>query len=431
MDRSSSSSLFYRANKVIPGGVNSPVRAFKSVGGNPVFITRGTGSRIIDVDGNEYIDYVCSWGPLILGHAHPAVVEAIIRAASDGTTFGTATAAEVELAELIVDAVPSIEMVRLVNSGTEALMSAVRLARAFTGREKIIKFEGCYHGHADHLLAKAGSGIATFSLPDSAGVPKEATSNTIVIPYNDISTFIDTITKYGNETACVIVEPVAGNMGVVKPAEGFLHTLRTECDRYGILLIFDEVITGFRVSYGGAQQLYGIIPDITTLGKIIGGGLPVGAYGGRREIMEMMAPLGPVYQAGTLSGNPIAVAAGIATLNQIRNSSFYLELERKAATLEKKLKDAATISDIQLQINRVGSMMTTFFANGEIFDYCTAKTSDISLFAKYFTEMLNRGIYLAPSQFEAYFVSAAHTDEDITKTASAAAEALTMLKTVS
>ena len=427
MNSSRSKELFAKAAKLIPGGVNSPVRAFKSVGSEPIFIKSGKGSRVYDEDGNSYIDYVGSWGPLILGHADSQVIDAICRAAADGATFGASTAGEVELAEMIVDAISSIEMVRLVNSGTEAVMSAIRLARGYTGRNKIIKCEGCYHGHSDGLLAKAGSGIATLGVPDSAGVPPGTTQDTIIVPYNNLDAVEQTMRAAADEVACVIVEPIAGNMGVVVPKSGYLSGLRALCDKYGALLIFDEVITGFRVAYGGAQALLGVTPDLTTLGKIIGGGLPVGAYGGRREIMECVAPAGSVYQAGTLSGNPIAVSAGIATLKRLQTTGFYEELGLKAKSLADGLMEAARQADISVQGNRVESMMTLFFTNVTVIDYASAKTSDTNIYARYFMQMLQRGVYLAPSQFEAAFVSAAHSMDDIEATIAAAAESMRSL----
>lgn len=422
MDFSHSGELFDRARRVIPGGVNSPVRAFRSVGGQPFFVRRGEGSRIYDEDDNSFVDYVCSWGPLILGHAHPAITSAISSAARLGTTFGAATALEVELAEMIVEAVPSIEMVRLVNSGTEALMSAIRLARGYTGRDKVIKFEGCYHGHSDSLLAKAGSGIATFGLPDSAGVPASLTSDTIVLSYNDIESLKRAMAASGDQIACVVLEPVAGNMGVVPPQKGYLAGVRSLCDRYGVLLVFDEVITGFRLAYGGAQELYGVTPDLTALGKIIGGGLPVGAYGGRRDIMEHVAPIGPVYQAGTLSGNPLAVSAGIATLRLLKDHRAYCALADSAERLRTGLASAADEAGVSVEINSVGSMMTVFFSDEPVWDYGSAKKSDTQRYARFFGDMLARGVYLAPSQFEAAFVSTAHSHQDIDLTVRAAAE---------
>ena len=427
MNSSRSKELFAKAAKLIPGGVNSPVRAFKSVGSEPIFFKSGKGSRIYDEDGNSYIDYVGSWGPLILGHADSQVIDAICRAAADGATFGASTAGEVELAEMIVDAISSIEMVRLVNSGTEAVMSAIRLARGYTGRNKIIKCEGCYHGHSDGLLAKAGSGIATLGVPDSAGVPPGTTQDTIIVPYNNLDAVEQTIRAIADEVACIIVEPIAGNMGVVVPKSGYLSGLRALCDKYGALLIFDEVITGFRVAYGGTQALLGVTPDLTTLGKIIGGGLPVGAYGGRREIMECVAPAGSVYQAGTLSGNPIAVSAGIATLKRLQTTGFYEELGLKAKALADGLMEAARQADISVQGNRGESMMTLFFTNVPVIDYASAKTSDTNIYARYFMQMLQRGVYLAPSQFEAAFVSAAHSMDDIEATIAAAAESMRSL----
>lgn len=428
MDFSHSEELFARAQRVIPGGVNSPVRAFKSVGGKPVFIRRGEGSRVYDEDGNCFIDYVCSWGPLILGHAYPEVVEAIRRAAADGTTFGASTALEVEMAEMIVEAVPSVEMVRLVSSGTEALMSAIRVARGYTGRSKVIKFEGCYHGHSDGLLAKAGSGVATLGIPDSAGVPAGVTSDTVTLPYNDLDAVAEAMQRIGGDVACVVIEPIAGNMGVIPPKPGYLAGLRALCNQFGAVLLFDEVITGFRVAYGGAQELYGVTPDLTTLGKIIGGGLPVGAYGGKREIMECVAPLGPVYQAGTLSGNPLAVSAGIATLKALQKPGLYEDLQHKADALSNGLLDAAKQAGVSVQLNSVGSMMTLFFTENEVVDYASAKRSDTARYARYFSEMLNRGIYLAPSQFEAAFVSTALSQEDIDTTINAAREAMRELE---
>lgn len=423
MDFSKSEELYTKAVRLIPGGVNSPVRAFKSVGGRPVFIKRGQGCRMYDEDGNSFIDYVCSWGPLILGHAHPAIVEAVCKAAQDGTSFGASTACEVELAEMIVDAVPSVEMVRLVSSGTEALMSAIRVARGYTGRSKVTKFEGCYHGHSDALLAKAGSGLATFGLPDSAGVPESITADTITIPYNDLDAASSVLQTAGDQIACMVIEPVAGNMGVVPPKDGYLAGLRELCDRHDIVLIFDEVITGFRVAYGGAQSLYGVTPDMTTLGKIIGGGLPMGAYGGRREIMEQVAPVGPVYQAGTLSGNPIAVAAGIAMLRELQQPGLYDELERRSSALESGITGAARDAGVTVTCNRIGSMMTFFNTSSAVTDYVSAKTSSTKAYAAFFRAMLERGVYLAPSQFEAAFISSAHTDDDIDSTVRAAEEA--------
>lgn len=427
MDTRRSEELFDRAQRYIPGGVNSPVRAFKAVGGGPVLIDRGHGAYVWDVDDNKYLDYVGSWGPLILGHAHPLVVDAIERAARRGTTFGATTEGEIELAEMIVNAVPSVEMVRLVSSGTEAVMSAIRLARGFTGRDKIVKFEGGYHGHADALLAKAGSGVATFGLPDSAGVPKAMTSDTLVLPYNDIDAVRMLLETMGKEIACVVIEPVAGNMGVVIPKPNYLADLRELTHKYGVMLIFDEVITGFRLAYGGAQELYGVLPDLTTMGKIIGGGLPMGAYGGRREIMEKVAPIGPVYQAGTLSGNPLAVAAGIQTLRILRDENPYPALEEKTRRLADELADVAGNCGMDMEVNQIGSMMTAFFTAEAVDDYATAKTSDTQKYAAFFRAMLEQGIYLAPSQFEAAFVSTAHTDDDIGRTIEAAKNALASL----
>ena len=431
MDTSRSGELFEEARRYIPGGVNSPVRAFKAVGGGPLFIDRGKGAYVWDVDDNKFIDYVASWGPLILGHAHPFVVQAIEKAAERGTTFGATTEREIELAKMIVEAVPSVEMVRLVSSGTEAVMSAIRLARGFTGRDKIVKFEGGYHGHTDALLAKAGSGMATFGLPDSAGVPKAMTSDTLVVPYNDIDGVRNLFETMGKEIACVIIEPVAGNMGVVLPEPSFLPDLRELTHKYGIVLIFDEVITGFRLAYGGAQEIYGVIPDMTTLGKIIGGGLPVGAYGGKTEIMEKVAPLGPVYQAGTLSGNPVAVAAGIETLRILRDQNPYAELEEKTRRLADSLADAGGRCGVDIEVNQVGSMMTAFFAQEAVVDYATAKTSDTQRYAVFFRGMLEQGVYLAPSQFESAFVSTAHSDEDISRTIEAGEKAMSGMNSIS
>jgi len=403
-----SKELYQRAQLLIPAGVNSPVRAFRAVGGDPLFIERAQGAHIWDADGNRYIDYVCSWGPMILGHRHPEVVEAIEKALARGTSFGAPTDLEVELAELISERMPSVEMVRMVNSGTEATMSAIRLARGVTGRDRVIKFDGCYHGHADGLLVKAGSGAMTFGIPDSGGVPKAYAELTVTLPYNDIESFRQAMDQWGGEVACVIVEPVAGNAGVIPPRPGFLQALREETRRAGALLIFDEVITGFRIAPGGAQQLYNVMPDITCLGKIVGGGLPVGAYGGPRSIMENVAPLGPVYQAGTLSGNPLAMAAGIATLRVLGRHGVYEELENKARKLEEAFREGAQEAGVPIWQNRVGSMLSAFFTEKEVWDYASAKTSDTARYARFFREMLSRGVYLAPSQFEAAFVSLLH-----------------------
>lgn len=419
-----SASLFDEAQRYLPGGVNSPVRAFKAVGGGPVFIERGAGAKVFDVDGNVYIDYVCSWGPLILGHAHPAVVEAVRAAAGRGTSYGAPTELEVELAKRIVAALPAVEMVRLVNSGTEATMSAIRLARAYTGRAKIVKFEGCYHGHGDAFLIKAGSGALTLGVPSSPGVPASVAGDTITAPYNDLEAVRQIFELEGKRIAAVILEPVAGNMGVVPPAADFLVGLRALCSEHGALLIFDEVITGFRVSYGGAQELYGVDPDLTCLGKIIGGGLPVGAYGGRREIMELVAPAGPVYQAGTLSGNPLAVAAGIATLDLLKQPGTYDRLNELAGRLAAGLEKAAAEEGIPVAVNRVGSMLTMFFTPGPVQDFGGATSADTVKFAGFFRGMMNAGVYLPPSQFEALFVSLAHTPAEIDETTAAAARCL-------
>jgi glutamate-1-semialdehyde 2,1-aminomutase len=416
--------LFEEAKAFIPGGVNSPVRAFKAVNSTPIFIGRAAGSKVYDSRGKEYIDYVASWGPMILGHAHPGVIEAIRKAAEKGTSYGAPTEMEIEMARMIVQAVPSIDMVRMVSSGTEAAMSAIRLARGFTGREKIIKFDGCYHGHADSLLVKAGSGVATLGIPGSPGIPRGLAELTITLPYNNLEAFRAAVERHCNDVACVIVEPVAGNMGVVSPLPGFLEGLREITRERGILLIFDEVITGFRLTYGGYQKLKGIEPDITCLGKIIGGGLPVGAFGGRRDIMEKLAPLGPVYQAGTLSGNPLAMAAGIATLKILRDGNVYESLDRRTSGLCEEMKKLLITKGLPVTLNREGSMFTFFFTAEKVFDYDSAAGSDTRLFARYFTEMLKRGISIAPSQFEASFVSIAHTDKDLEKTLDACSRAL-------
>jgi len=415
--------LFEEAQQLIPGGVNSPVRAFRSVGGDPRFIQRAKGAKLYDVDGNAYIDYVLSWGPMILGHAWPSVIAAIKKAAGHGTSYGAPTALEVELAREIRTAVPSMEKVRLVSSGTEAVMSAVRAARGFTKRDAILKFEGCYHGHSDYLLAKAGSGLMTLGIPDSLGVPADFAKHTLTAPYNDIRTVQRLFRERGQEIACIIVEPIAGNMGVVPPAPDFLPALRELTLAHDSLLIFDEVISGFRVHYGGAQALYGVTPDLTVLGKIIGGGLPVGAYGGRRAIMDLIAPAGPVYQAGTLSGNPLAVTAGLATLKQLRAKQVYKKLEERSAELAEGIGREAKQAGIPLVQHRVGSMMTSFFTSDPVVDWNSAKRSDTKRYGQFFHHMLEQGIYLAPSQFEAAFMSAAHTDEDVALTLNAGAEA--------
>ncbi|MFC1872125.1 glutamate-1-semialdehyde 2,1-aminomutase [Chloroflexota bacterium] len=424
MNLKKSEALFSRAQRVLPGGVDSPVRAYKAVGGSPPFIARGSGSKIYDVDGSEYIDYVCSWGPLILGHNPPVIFQALTKAAANGTSFGAPTELEVILAEMVSTAMPSMEMVRFVNSGTEATMSALRLARAFTGRDRIIKFDGCYHGHSDGLLVKAGSGLATLGIPSSPGVPSGYTDNTLTAPYNDTEAVDALFKQYPGEIAAVIVEPVAANMGVVPPKSGFLENLRRITEAQEALLVFDEVITGFRLAYGGAQSVFHIMPDLTCLGKIIGGGLPVGAYGGRREIMQMVAPLGPVYQAGTLSGNPLAMSAGIAILKALQKPGIYTQLDKMAKTLEKGVKAAAVKAGINLTLSRVGSLMTPFFVQGEITDYESAAKSDTAMFARVFSELLEKGIYWAPSQFEAGFISAAHNERDIEFTITAFEQAL-------
>ena len=424
MDTARSAELFAQAQARIPGGVNSPVRSFKSVGGTPLFIRRGKGPRIWDADGNEFLDYVGSWGPLILGHAHDEVVEAVRSALESGLSFGAPTEGEVELAVMIAEALPSIDMARLVNSGTEATMSAIRVARAFTGRSKIVKFAGCYHGHNDGLLVEAGSGGATYSIPNSAGVPEGYARETLVADYNDVDSALRLFDSHPGEIAAVILEPVAANMGVVPPAPGFLEGLRRLTTNHDALLIFDEVITGFRVAYGGAQMLYGVTPDLTCLGKIIGGGLPVGAYGGRRDVMEVVAPLGGMYQAGTLSGNPLAVTAGIATLKALARPGAYEGLEAAASRLADGLASAARRAEVPLTINRVGSIMTAFFNDGPVEGWDSVAASDREKYAAFFHLMLEGGVYLAPSPFEAAFISTAHTPEDIDATLEAAEYAL-------
>jgi glutamate-1-semialdehyde 2,1-aminomutase len=416
--------LYEEAQRLMPGGVNSPVRSFRGVGGEPLFITRGRGARVWDADGHEYLDFLGSWGPLILGHAHQAVVMAVREAAAKGTSFGAPIPAEVELARLINGAFPSMELVRLVNSGTEACMSAIRAARAFTGRDKIVKFEGAYHGHADGLLVKAGSGGATFSVPDSAGVPASYAQETLVARYNDLSSVEALFQAYPEGIAAVIVEPVAANMGVVPPKEGFLPGLRELTRAHRTLLIFDEVVTGFRVAYGGAQALYGVVPDVTCLGKIIGGGLPVGAYGGRREVMERVAPLGPMYQAGTLSGNPIAVAAGIATVHALQRARAYETLEKLGGSLEAGLREAAEAGGQEVAVNRVGSLLTLFFHPGPVEGWDDVSRADGKAYAGFFHRMLERGVYLPPSPYEAWFVSLAHSAADIEEAVQAAREAM-------
>jgi glutamate-1-semialdehyde 2,1-aminomutase len=425
---SKSEQLFNRAQQVIPGGVNSPVRAFRSVGGKPLFIQRGNGSRIWDADGKEYIDYVGSWGPLIFGHRPPEVLRALTEVLEVGTSFGAPTEREVEMAEFITKLIPSVEKVRLVNSGTEATLSAIRLARGFTGRDRILKFDGCYHGHGDSLLVKAGSGVATLGLPDSPGVPATLAELTTVLPFNDPNALLKEFADHGKQIACVIIEPIVGNMGCVPPRSDFLGILRDVTKSSGALLIFDEVMTGFRVALGGAQEKYRIKPDLTTMGKVIGGGLPVGAYGGRAEIMDRVAPAGPVYQAGTLSGNPLAVAAGLATLRRLQKENPYARLEALGGRLERGLVDAAGSAGVPARVNRAGSMFTLFFTDREVFDFESAKTSNIERFNRFFHSMLDQGIYLPPSQFEAAFISAAHTEDDIDRTIEAASKALNFLR---
>jgi glutamate-1-semialdehyde 2,1-aminomutase len=420
-----SGKLQKRAEQMIPGGVNSPVRAFRAVGGDAPFIVRGVGSHIFDADGNEYIDYIGSWGPLILGHAAPAVIQAITTAARNGTSFGASTPSEADLAEIVLSAFPHMQKVRFVSSGTEATMSAIRLARAYTKRKYIVKFEGCYHGHADALLVKAGSGVATLGIPGSAGVPEEFTQFTLALPYNDIGAVEQAFKKLKHQIACVIVEPVVGNMGCVPPARGYLEDLRALTQRDKSLLIFDEVMTGFRLAFGGAQELYAITPDLTTMGKIIGGGLPVGAYGGPSEIMELVAPLGPMYQAGTLSGNPLAMAAGIATLRHLREhkTEIYSRLDKLSGELASGVAAAATDAGVSICFNRVGSMFTWFFAPGPVTDWESAAKSDTEAFGRFFRSMLDSGVYLPPSQFEAAFMGATHTEKDIQQTITAARQA--------
>src|SRR6266567_4093146 len=422
--RTKSQELFRRALRLMPGGVNSPVRAFKAVGGEPIFIASGRGSRVKDVDGNEYVDYVGSWGPLILGHCPPEVMESVARVLETGTSFGACTAAEVELAQEITKAMPSIERVRLVSSGTEATLSALRVARAATGRDKILKFEGCYHGHADSLLVKAGSGVATLGLPDSPGVPRALAELTLTVPFNDLDALRSAFDAHAGKIAAVIVEPICGNMGCVPPAPGFLRILRELTAKQGTVLIFDEVMTGFRVRYGGAQALYKIQPDLTTLGKIIGGGLPVGAFGGKASLMDIVAPAGPVYQAGTLSGNPAALAAGLKTLEILRRPATYDRLEAVSAKLAAGLAREARKAGAAGTVNRVGSMLTLFFAFGPVMDFESAKKSDTAAFGAFFRAALDQGVYFPPAQFEAAFLSMAHTDADIEKTLQAAARAL-------
>jgi glutamate-1-semialdehyde 2,1-aminomutase len=427
MNNGRSVQFFKEAQKIIPGGVNSPVRAFKSVGADPLFIQRAAGATIFDVDGNAFIDYVGSWGPMILGHCHPVVTAAVKKAVDNGASFGAPTELEIILAKMVVNAVPSIEMVRMVSSGTEATMSAIRLARGYTGRDKILKFSGCYHGHADSLLVKAGSGAATFGVPDSPGVPLDFAKLTLTADYNSLASVNALVAENSGQIACIIVEPIAGNMGTVPPREGFLEGLRAICSEEGIILIFDEVMSGFRVAYGGAQELYGVTPDMTTLGKIIGGGLPVGAFGGKKEIMQILSPSGGVYQAGTLSGNPLAMTAGIETLKLLQEEGFYKRLEEKSAYLAAGIARAAKDAGYPLYSTRVGSMVCSFFTNTEVYDWTTAATCDTKAFARFFLAMLEAGIYLAPSQFETGFVSSAHTESDLDRTIAAARAAFKAL----
>jgi len=424
MNRTQSEKLFYKACEVMPGGVNSPVRAFKSVGCNPLFVKKGNGSKIWDADGNEYIDYVASWGPLIFGHAHPQIVEALKRQVELGTSYGASTELEIELAEQVVTLVPSLEVVRMVNSGTEAVMSAIRLARGVTGRDKVVKFEGCYHGHVDSMLVKAGSGLASLGIPECPGIVDALAKNTLTLPFNDSSKVKDLFAAEGDNIACVIVEPVGGNMGVVPPQNGFLETLREVTNQVGAVLIFDEVITGFRVALGGVQSICGVKPDLTCLGKVIGGGLPVGAYGGSRQLMDNIAPVGPIYQAGTLSGNPLAMTAGIEMIKLLSGQSVYDELERKSEKLCAGYESNVKKLGIKAQFTRVGSMFSMFFTDQNIIDFESVKSSDTNFFRSYFTSLLEEGVYIAPSQFEAGFMSAVHTDEEIEQTIEANYKAL-------
>jgi len=427
MNHERSSILFQQAKSAIPGGVNSPVRAFKSVGADPLFIKKAAGSHIYDEDGNNFIDYVGSWGPMIAGHCHPDIIKAVQDTMTSGASFGAPTERETTLATMVIEAVPSIEMVRMVSSGTEATMSAIRLARGYTGRDKILKFSGCYHGHADSLLVKAGSGAATFGVPDSPGVPAEVAKLTLTAEFNSLDSVRKLVAENSGSIACIIVEPVAGNMGTVPPREGFLEGLREICTNEGIILIFDEVMSGFRVAYGGVQELYGVTPDMTTLGKIIGGGLPVGAFGGKRDIMEKLSPSGGVYQAGTLSGNPLAMSAGIATLNILKQPGFYKALEEKSRAVAEGIAKAALDAGYPIYSTRVGSMFCAFFSKGDVFDWPTASRCDTKAFSTYFLGMLDEGIYLAPSQFETAFVSAAHSQVDIDKTIAAAAKCFKLI----
>jgi glutamate-1-semialdehyde 2,1-aminomutase len=427
MNHDRSSQLFQQAKSSIPGGVNSPVRAFKSVGADPLFIKKASGCHIFDEDNNDFIDYVGSWGPMIAGHCHPDIVAAVKQTVESGASFGAPTEREITLANMVIEAVPSIEMVRMVSSGTEATMSAIRLARGYTGRDKILKFSGCYHGHADALLVKAGSGAATFGVPDSPGVPADVAKHTLTGEYNSLESVNKLVADNNGQIACIIVEPVAGNMGTVPPREGFLEGLRDICTNEGIILIFDEVMSGFRVAYGGAQELYGVTPDMTTLGKIIGGGLPVGAFGGRRDIMEKLSPSGGVYQAGTLSGNPLAMSAGIATLNILKQPGFYQNLEEKSRMVAEGIAKAAKDAGYPIYSTRVGSMFCAFFTEGEVHDWSTAAQCDTKAFAKYFLAMLEEGVYLAPSQFETAFVSSVHSESDIEKTIAAAAKSFKLI----